>query len=180
MIRRVLLFLIVVCGATVGFAADETVSIRPGETITLQLMRGEFALVDRREADPISSFEARLTEGFAREVAPPGATVLPPVPIYNSPVPPPPIRPEQVRITFRQVPGRSILDLHSLLTIQNGYDRSFRFRAVMQSGSKSAPTDVCEVFPGKYGLEHWPYRIERLELSALRLEAERKGYARCE
>ena len=180
MIRGVCFFVVLVCAATASIAADEAVTIAPGETVTLRLKRDEFALVDRRDAEPISSFDARLVEGLAHQVDPPGATVLPPEPIYRTPVPPPPIRPDQVRLTFRQVPGRSILERHSMLTIQNGYGRSFRFRARMHTGSKSAPTDVCEVFAGKYGIEHWPYKIERLELSALRLDPERPGYARCE
>jgi hypothetical protein len=67
-----------------------------------------------------------------------------------------------------------------MLTIENGYNRSFRYRAVMHRRDRSAPTDVCEVMANKPGFEHWPYQIEWLELSDLRLETPLPDQLRCQ
>jgi hypothetical protein len=74
-------------------------------------------------------------------------------------------------ITMRQVaaikPGSPE---NTALFITNGYGSTFRYQAAMSADGRSAPTDVCDVAPHMLGLEHWPYPLERLELSDLSLE----------
>ena len=68
-----------------------------------------------------------------------------------------------------------------MLTLLNGYPSAFSYRAVMHGNGRAAPTDVCQVMPEKGGNEHWPYPIEQLDLSELRLEAWQDGQVpRCE
>jgi hypothetical protein len=45
----------------------------------------------------------------------------------------------------------------------------------MRRGEKSAPTDVCLVIPGKSSSEHWPFQLDRLDLSDMRLVAWKSG-----
>lgn len=60
-------------------------------------------------------------------------------------------------------------DKDSVLVILNGYERALVYRARITVRGKTGPTDVCLVMPGKRGYEHWPYAIERIELTALTL-----------
>jgi hypothetical protein len=62
------------------------------------------------------------------------------------------------------------------LLIENGYSQAFRYRAIMiEPGESSQHTDVCIVLPALRALEHWPFALERIELSALRLAPWRDG-----
>ncbi|RYY42412.1 MAG: hypothetical protein EOP59_10075 [Sphingomonadales bacterium] len=58
----------------------------------------------------------------------------------------------------------------SLLVIANGYDRAFTWQAQIRVAGKMQPTDVCVVMPKKSGVEHWPYAVERIVISKMRLE----------
>jgi hypothetical protein len=62
-----------------------------------------------------------------------------------------------------------------LLLIENGYDRGLRYRATIYRRGRSEPTDVCVVIPERRGYEHWPYPIDRIELSGLTLFPLREG-----
>jgi hypothetical protein len=75
-----------------------------------------------------------------------------------------------VQLTFRHVPALRVGAAdHSSLVIANGYNYKFGYRALMRGKGRSVPTDVCEV-PQKFrGVEHWPYVIDELDLSDLRL-----------
>jgi hypothetical protein len=161
--------------------AGSSLAIRAGETVTLTLSDDGFAVTDRRPAPPMSVFEAYSLRHVLSVKVPEDATVLPPMPIMREdvPVPPPPHTPGLVRITFREVPGGAE-GQHAFLTIENGYNRSFRYRAVMHRGTRSSPTDVCEIMPNKPGFEHWPFEIEWLELSEVRLEAPLEDRIRCQ
>jgi len=79
----------------------------------------------------------------------------------------PPVAAGTIRVTFRDLPGKSPHD--GVLTIENGYSKAFRYRALMRRGDKSAPTDVCLVLPNRRGYELWPFQIDRIDLSELRL-----------
>lgn len=57
----------------------------------------------------------------------------------------------------------------SLLVLANGYDRGMRYHAKLRRNGKSETTDVCIVMPQKTGLEHWPYPIDAIELTDIRL-----------
>jgi hypothetical protein len=65
-----------------------------------------------------------------------------------------------MRVSFASFDGGK----HTLLLIENGYDQGFSYRAIMRIGRRSEPTDVCTVLPNLRSLEHWPYRIDRIEL----------------
>jgi hypothetical protein len=54
---------------------------------------------------------------------------------------------------------------HTVLVIENGFPRSFLYRARIGRGSKSVVTDVCQVIPNKRGYEHWPYPIDWIEIT---------------
>jgi hypothetical protein len=73
----------------------------------------------------------------------------------------PPLPTNAVRFTFAQVPG----SVDVVLTIENGYQRALSYRAVITTGGRRAPTDVCLVPPTLVMYEHWPYQIGSIELS---------------
>jgi hypothetical protein len=63
----------------------------------------------------------------------------------------------------------------TLLVLENGYGQALRYRANMVRGRRSEPTDVCTVLPRLRGYEHWPYRIDRLDLTGFELVPYRDG-----
>ncbi|HET9231300.1 MAG TPA: hypothetical protein VFO00_08420 [Vitreimonas sp.] len=65
----------------------------------------------------------------------------------------------------------------SVLVITNGYGQAVSYRASILVNDHSAPTDVCTVLPTMHGVEHWPYLIDRIELSDMRLIPWRQGDA---
>lgn len=75
------------------------------------------------------------------------------------------IDPGLIRIRFGQVPGSDQV----LLVIQNGYADAFAYRAVQHTARGASPTDVCWVLPNHRSFEHWPYVIDSLDLSNIRL-----------
>ena len=52
----------------------------------------------------------------------------------------------------------------SVLLIENGFPRSFMYRARIGRGEQWQPTDVCQILPEKRGYEHWPYEIDWIEI----------------
>lgn len=90
--------------------------------------------------------------------------VLPPVVLNSEDHPMPDIVPDKIEIVFVVIG-----DKDSVLAILNGYDRALVYRAKIAVRGKAGPTDVCLVMPGRRGYEHWPYAIERIELTALTL-----------
>lgn len=73
--------------------------------------------------------------------------------------------PGQLRFRFLQVPGTD----HAMLIVHNGYAKGLVYRARITARGKTSPTDVCLVMPGKVGIEHWPYAISAIEVSAFEL-----------
>jgi hypothetical protein len=65
----------------------------------------------------------------------------------------------------------------TLLVLENGYGQALRYRASMVRGRRSAPTDVCTVPPRLRGYEHWPYHIDRLDLTGFELVPYPEGTA---
>jgi hypothetical protein len=181
------IFAVLVAALLLSAAADnrQPILIHPGETISIELRGTTAVVLERRPAPPMDAYTAALLPKMQieSERAPTNAGVLPPTPVMPDDVPaePPKARPHIVQITFRRVPGlRPGSEDHSLLTLLNGYDSAFRYRAVMHGNGRTVQTDVCEIMPGKGGNEHWPYPIEQLDLSDLRLEAWQEGQLRCE
>ena len=68
-----------------------------------------------------------------------------------------------VRFRMYSIAGR-----HSMLVIENGQQRALVYRARITARGRTAPTDVCVVMPARRGYEHWPYVIDRIELSDFR------------
>jgi hypothetical protein len=73
----------------------------------------------------------------------------------------PPITPDHIRFTF--VPFES--GSQSLLLIESGLGRSFLYRATIERGGRAVRTDVCQVLPGKRGVEHWPYPLDSIQIT---------------
>jgi hypothetical protein len=71
----------------------------------------------------------------------------------------PAVAPGMVRARLLSIAGR-----HSLLVLENGYDRAIAYRARMTRGDRTAATDVCIVVPRRHDFEHWPHPIDRLEI----------------
>lgn len=72
---------------------------------------------------------------------------------------PGPIPADEVRVRLM-----SIDDRHALLVVENGQGRGLRYRARMTVDGQPKPTDVCIVLPRRPSYEHWPHRVERVEL----------------
>jgi hypothetical protein len=89
--------------------------------------------------------------------------------------PPPPVERGAVRISFLAVAATGKESESRLLLVENGYDRGLRYRAIISRSARNEPTDVCVVIPERRGYEHWPYPIDRIELSGLTLFSLREG-----
>jgi hypothetical protein len=170
-----------------GLAAQggPIVSLIPGDSVVVTFDDGQWRVAERSRAGPLSLFETQVVAKMQEIEVPPEAGVQPAIPVREGDISAPrdAIAPGMVRITFREVldakrgsPGES----HAILSIDNGYDHSLLYRAAMHKRGEQTSTDVCEVIPQMHGLEHWPYRIDRLDLSDLRLEAYSGGDPRCE
>lgn len=175
--------LILALAATLPAATPTTgpqsIPIRPGQTITLQVDGNRSRVVAIGAAPPISAYEVEALGRMQPIELPADAGPQPAIPIRSASEPPAAV-PGQVRLTFRRVPAlRPGAEDHSLLLVVNGYDLSFRYRATMRTKNGSQPTDVCEVSPKLSVTEHWPYEIDQLDLTDLRLEP-RMGDVRCE
>jgi len=68
----------------------------------------------------------------------------------------------------------------SMLQVENGYDRVFHYRAVIERGDRSMPTTICTVVPHITGFESWPHAIDRLELSSPRFVETTPGMISCQ
>lgn len=143
-------------------AQAQGVSIAAGEEVTLTLRGGVPEGVRRAPATP-TPFEAAVGRQFSG-MTPPEAPVPEGTPLsddgsrHAAPVP----EPGTLRFRFLQVPGTT----HSMLIVHNGYARALVYRARISARGKTEPTDVCLVPPGKIGVEHWPYAITAIEVSA--------------
>jgi hypothetical protein len=151
-----------------------SVTLKTGETALVRIAPdGAVSVESRGPAPAMSGFEAESLRQMAGTAVPEGSGPLPPVAITGRKAPP--VAAGRVRLTLREVAGKTPHD--AMLSIENGYDRGFRYRAVMRRGTRSAPTDVCMVLPGKPGFEHWPFQIDAVDLADLRLVAWKPGDA---
>jgi len=155
-------------------APAQTVTIARGEAVTLSQDDGGVWGVDNRGPEAIAPFEAAHAEKFRRgdfddAVGPNGK-------VTADTTNPTPAR-SKIKLHFVRPDGGD----HSMLVIENGYDRGMVYRARMRTGGKTEPTDVCLVMPGRFGFEYWPYPIDALELSDIRLVPWQDGNPiRCE
>ena len=150
---------------------QNTVVLEPGDAFTIRIESGGTMAVSPRAAADWTPFDVAAARHLSGLPIPEG-----PVP-YATPIPHddsspavPPIAPDRIRLKFLSIAGR-----HSLLVVQNGYDRAIAYRARMTRDGKTTPTDVCLVIPRRHGFEHWPYPIERLEIYDVRFVAWQEG-----
>jgi hypothetical protein len=149
----------------------EPVTLAPEEAITLRLDASGATLAreqgGRAEWSPFDLAVARHLSGITPPKGPAPAMALP----GDAGLPPAPaVRPGVLRLRFMSIAGE-----HSILILENGYDRAIVFRARMTRGGETRPTDVCLVVPMHFGFEHWPHPIERIEISDIHLVPWRPG-----
>jgi hypothetical protein len=140
-------------------AQDAAISLAPGDAATVRLApSGDTAAVQRGAArwTALDLAAARHLSGQPVPDAPVDTAEMLP----NSMPAAPPVAPGEIRLHFHL-----IADQHAFLVIENGYDRAVVYRARMTLDDQSRPTDVCLVIPRRRGYEHWPHRIDRLDLS---------------
>jgi len=144
-----------------------SVTIDAGESVVVTIDDGGRPHETARAAAPrLTRFEAaavwNLTHGVYGEAVGPDSA---PIVAGENGIPDaPPITPGTLRIKLVSLGPDS-----TLLVLENGYDRGLSYRATILAPGEATSTDVCQVMPRRYSLEHWPYRITRLELSGLRL-----------
>jgi len=175
---------IAVAAAALGSfpAGAQTISLHPGESVTVRFGNGTPTMERSGTAEPMSKYEIYAVWRAETLEVPAGVKVVPPMFIMEGEGPPDAPRPtgNLLQLTMRRVPGPTPGSPdHTVLFLANGYDSMVRYQAVMNANSRSAPTDVCEAAPHLIGLEHWPYVIDQLQLSDLHLE-EWTGAMRCE
>ena len=147
-----------------------SVSLRPGDAAVVRIDNGEVSAdVQRGGAQwtPLDVAAARHLSGQAPIDAP--ATEPTVLPADRMPEPPPVARGE-IRLRVHDIAGR-----HTMLVIENGYDRALVFHAEMARDNRRRPTDVCLVVPNNRSFEHWPDQLDSLELSQLVLIDWREG-----
>jgi hypothetical protein len=155
-----------------GFLGDvQLVALQPNLRIVLRIGEaGEVSFAPDGATD-MSAVDKDTLQDPAKLAEATGANS---VVIPSKGVDAPPLAGDEIRISMFAVtepdgsPG-------TLLVLENGYDRALRYRANMVRGHSSQPTDVCTVLPRLRGYEHWPYRIDRLDLTGFALVPYRQG-----
>ena len=141
--------------------AAEPITLRPGEAVTVLIDDGgRVTTAANKPALPMSAYDRAAVEDLL--VNHPEAYGVSSAVLDAGE--PPPIASGEVRISLRILPGK---EEATLLILENGYGQGFKYRAAMRQNGRSQPTDVCVVRPWHRSYEHWPYRIDRLDLSGL-------------
>jgi hypothetical protein len=161
----------IAAGAPAPAQDREPVTLAPEQAITLRLDESGATLArenpGRAEWTPFDLAVARYLSGMAPPKGPAPAMVLP----GDAAMPPAPaVQPGRLRLRFMSIAGQ-----HSVLILENGYDRAIVFRARMTRGGETRPTDVCLVAPMRFGFEHWPDPLDRIEISDVHLVPWREG-----
>ena len=162
---RSAILVLAAAAASMPAIAAEPVVLSTGEAVEMSIRRDGEIVVRERGRARLSAFDEASLRHLLRNH--PDATGPNAVPLGKDDGLPEPerVKSGRVRIKFVEFPPGD-----SALVLENGYARALVYRARIRSGDQSAPTDVCLVMPGKRGFEHWPYRIDSIELSRLRLE----------
>jgi hypothetical protein len=139
-----------------------------GDIQPMRLLPGEAVTVRFDDGGPVAQVRGRAEwtryDLFAAHqlsgMTPPKQAMPEGIPLGElNGVRPDPIPADEVRVRFL-----SIGDQHSLLVVENGQARALRYRARMKLEGQIKPTDVCIVLPRQPGYEHWPDRLESIEL----------------
>jgi hypothetical protein len=127
--------------------AQSAILLEPGDAISFRVETdGTMSASPREAADwaPIDVAAARHLSGLPiPDRAVPYGTPLPDNGTIPAASPP---RPGMIRVKFLSIAGR-----HSLLVVENGYDRAIVYRARMTRDGQTRPTDVCLIMPGQHG-----------------------------
>lgn len=134
-----------------------TIRIDRGGTFLIGLDDKGQLVEEGGKADPLAphdiAFLKRLKNEHSDAVGSKGA-------IVHTELAPPPLRPSSVRFSFVALENGK----ETVLLIENGFPRSFVYRARIGRGPTGQSTDVCQVLPEKRGYEHWPYPIDWIEI----------------
>lgn len=152
------------CATTTNGEADG-VSLALGESVTVRLEGGHARVASRQ---PATEFPPEIFNEMraiaAGQYGP--ATGENSVRMSARGAKLPPIRDDMLRFSFVLMPGQS---REVLLVIENGYGQALSYHANIAQAGRSTPTDVCTVTPHLRGFEHWPYMIERIDLTGFEL-----------
>lgn len=149
-------------GAAIRIAMDEAVAVQisdTGEAVAGRRGRGELSAAEAVSLRRLWTEDGRYTG--ARYGVTAGKDGIPV---------PAPVTPGEVNFTLVQFPQGQ-----SALVVKNGYDRALVYRARLHRGKRRSSATVCLVIPGKRGIEHWPFRIDAIEISEMRLEPWQRG-----
>jgi len=143
--------------------ADNTlkaIGLVSGIYARVQLQNAGLVILDTGTEQP-SDFDKVIAKAIA-QIPTPNAPVESAT-LQRIPVDFPP--PGQIGFHFAHIQNGT----QSLLVIENGYDRALAYRARVTVGGRTRATGVCLLPPHARGYEHWPFVIERIELSSMRL-----------
>ncbi|NUQ18340.1 MAG: hypothetical protein HOP95_07790 [Sphingomonas sp.] len=153
-------------------ASPQIISLHPGETVTIRFVDDQPQIEQTEPAQPMSKYDLYVLWRAETQDIPAETKVMPPAFITKDEGPSDSTRPvpSLIQLTMRRVPGPTAESpQNTALFISNGYGSTFAYHAVMSRDGRPKPTDVCEVPPKFPGLEQWPYPIDQLDLSDLRL-----------
>ena len=181
--RKLLIVLAMLLGlSSAAWALDDVlfVGLTPGAKFVVQLDEAGKVAAEPDGTARLSDLDRDILAQFAdhyddpeklAQASGPNAAIL-----RSENVGPAPVEPGRVRVSFFRMTGRHGLP-ETLLVFENGYDRALRYRASVTRGRRTERTDVCTVLPGLRGYEHWPYSIDRIDLSDFALVPYRAGSA---
>jgi hypothetical protein len=149
----------VASGEEAVFALDDG---KPGGTTRASATPTPFEMAIGRQLSGVTPPKSPVTEGAPMQ----NGTGLPDAPVPDA---------GKLRFRLLRLPGTK----HSLLIVHNGYAQALRYRALITTGGKVQPTDVCLVIPGKSGVEHWPYAIDAIEVGAFHAGSPRRVPCEC-
>lgn len=166
-----------IAGAAALMSANSAAAAMAGPLV-VRLEMGSQAVIDLDQqgtprlqgdrAEPLSAAELEMVDTLVRNH--PDAIGPKSAPLYSPQGMPAPVR-NQIR--FRFVPFAA--GSHAVLMVENGVRRSYMYKARIGRGDRSIMTDVCQLVPEKRNVEHWPYQIDWIEISDLRVVTYREG-----
>lgn len=151
--RTILMAIAAALGAVAP--AHAQIALEPGQAMTLTIATGgdiQVTGVRRGTVEPyddafLSQVDAQYKSGKEYSIQ-----HMPDAPAITA---------DQLDLRFVTIDGKA-----TMLALANGYDDAIVYRAKITARGETKPTDVCLVMPAKRGYEHWPYVIDKIELSS--------------